>query len=75
MSVVLSDDEVMALCGGLKQPARQLRALHSRGYWRAYIGKAGSVVLERAHYAAVSSGQASPAARAPKLRTPNLRTA
>jgi hypothetical protein len=75
MSVILTDDEVQALCGGLKQPARQLRALHGRGYWRAYIGKAGGVVLERAHYEAVSSGQATAPARAPKLRTANLRAA
>ena len=75
MSVTLTDAEVQALAGGLKQPARQLRALHARGYWRAYIGRAGSVVVERAHYEAVSSGQATAPARAPKVRTANLRAA
>lgn len=75
VSVVLTDEEVQSLCGGLKQPARQLRALHDRGYWRAYIGKAGGVVLERAHYEAVSSGQASAPTRAPKVRTATLRAA
>lgn len=75
MSPTMTYDEVKDLCGGLVQPTRQLRLLHARGYWRAYIGKAGSVVLERAHYEAVSSGQASAPARAPKLRTANLRAA
>lgn len=73
--VTLTEQQVVDLSGGYEQPARQLRALHARGYWRAYIGKNGKVVLERAHYEAVSSGLATAPARAPKLRTPSLRTA
>lgn len=73
--VILTDEQVQKLSGGYVLPARQLRALHSRGYWRAYIGKTGRVVLETAHYEAVSSGQATAPARTPKLRTPTMRTA
>lgn len=54
----LAPAEVADASGGYVQPVRQLRALHDRGFSRAYISKAtGRVVLERAHYDAVVRGQ------------------
>lgn len=70
MSVILTDDEVQALCGGLKQPARQLVELKRQGYWRARRAAiTGKVVLERAHYEAVCAGEKRQArSHAPQLR-------
>ncbi|MDB5730706.1 MAG: hypothetical protein JWQ03_601 [Variovorax sp.] len=53
----LTDDEVRDAAGGYCYPARQLRELHDRGYTLAYMGKNNRVVLPRAHYDAVVSGQ------------------
>jgi hypothetical protein len=51
-----------------EQPARQIALLHRRGFWRAYIGRHGRVVLERAHYDAVCRGEAAAPDRTPKVR-------
>jgi len=72
VSVTLTDEEVQALCGGLKQPARQLAELKRLGYWRARRAAiTGRVVLERAHYEAVCAGER----RASKVHQPQLRPA
>lgn len=70
MTVTLTDEEVQALAGGLKQPARQLAELKRQGYWRARRASiTGRVVLERAHYEAVCAGEKRAArAQAPQLR-------
>ena len=72
MSVTLTENEVQELCGGLKQPARQLAELKRLGYWRARRAPiTGRVVLERAHYEAVCAGER----RASKVQQPQLRPA
>lgn len=53
---LLSEHEIVDLCCGLTQPARQLAFLHERGFARAYLFR-GRVCLERAHYDAVCRGQ------------------
>lgn len=59
--VVLSSDELASLTG-YKRPADQLRELKARGFYRARLGSVTrSVILERAHYHAVSAGQGSAA--------------
>jgi hypothetical protein len=73
MSVILSPAEVEAASGGYQRPADQLRALHARGFYRAYRSKVtGQVVLERPHYDAVCQGAGGAAndADRPKLRKP-----
>jgi hypothetical protein len=55
MSITLTDAEIEALTG-YKNATKQLNVLHNRGFLRAYIGRKG-VVLERAHYEAVSRGE------------------
>lgn len=71
-TLTLSKAELVEASGGYKRPADQLRALHARGFFRAYRSKVtGRVVLERAHYDAVSSGRAAndaPARPRPRLR-------
>jgi len=59
----LSPEEVFDASGGYKRPADQLKALHARGFVRAYIPAVGKkrVVLERAHHDAVVRGQFGPA--------------
>lgn len=53
--ITLTEQEIEALTG-YERPTKQLAILHSRGFVRAYIGRKG-VVLERAHYEAVSRGE------------------
>ncbi|WP_119154186.1 DUF4224 domain-containing protein [Caldimonas tepidiphila] len=62
---------------GYRRADRQLAELHRQGFYRARRSPVtGAVILEREHYAAVCSGAARPATTpAPKLRTPQLRTA
>ena len=55
MSIVLSEDELMAITG-YKLSTMQLEVLHRRGFYRAFIGRKG-VVLERSHYEAVARGE------------------
>lgn len=55
---VLSAQEIERVSGGYKRASDQLRALHARGFYRAYIGKVTrQVILERPHYDAVCAGQ------------------
>lgn len=68
MSVLLSDDEVEALAGGLTQPQRQLEELRKQGFWRVRLSRAHKVILERAHYEAVCAGAVQPAANQPGNR-------
>ncbi|MDP3164398.1 MAG: DUF4224 domain-containing protein [Hydrogenophaga sp.] len=55
--LVLSADDVEALTG-YANATKQLQVLHRRGYHRAFINRLGAVVLERAHYEAVATGEA-----------------
>ncbi len=67
----LAPDEIREASGGYKRAADQLRELHARGFTRAYVAKVtGKVVLERAHYEAVTRGQYGPAANEPAARVP-----
>jgi hypothetical protein len=67
----LTPAEVEAAAGGYKRPGDQLRELHARGFTRGYIAKpTGKVVLERAHYEAVTRGQFGHAANEPDARPP-----
>lgn len=55
----LSAQELVDASGGYRRPAEQLKALHARGFvraWRRDSGR-GPVILERAHYDAVVRGQ------------------
>lgn len=61
--LTLSPDELYKLTGCVQQAA-QLRELHRQGFWRARrLPTSGDVVLERAHYEAVCSGQTAPGKR------------
>lgn len=70
--LVLTPDELVALTG-YRQPSRQLLELHRQGFSRARRGSVGQVILERAHYEAVSSGRV--AANDPGRPRPKLRPA
>lgn len=60
MAAILTEDEVKEASGGYAQPARQLRELHKRGFWRATRSLlTGKVILERPHYEAVTRGEVS----------------
>lgn len=73
MSLVLSEQEIIALCEGLTQPAAQLRELHRQGFYRARRGRVtGRIVLERAHYDAVATSRPQPA-NEPKVHAPRVR--
>lgn len=56
-SLVLQDLELVELTG-YQKATKQLQVLHRRGFHRAFISRAGRVVLERAHYEAVTRGEA-----------------
>lgn len=71
MSIVLSDDEIEHLTG-YKLASRQLKELHRQGFWRARLSPVGRVLVERAHYEAVSSGPRAEHNR-PHVRPPTLR--
>lgn len=61
MSIVLSPEELQAVTG-YKRPHDQLKVLHKLGFYRARIGAVTrQVVLERAHYDAISTGRVTPA--------------
>jgi hypothetical protein len=72
MSILLTTDEIEILTQ-YKQPAKQLETLHRQGFFRARIGRAGSVVLERAHYESACAGEATQA-RKPQIRKPSVRS-
>jgi ribosomal protein L34 len=57
MDLTLPPAEIVELCGGLTQPAAQLKRLHVEGFFRARRSSTnGRVILERTHYLAVTSG-------------------
>jgi hypothetical protein len=73
MSVLLPEEEIVAVAGGYKRPGDQLRELHRQGFYRARRSRVtGRVVLERAHYDAVCAGARPDNAPAPRVR-PTLR--
>ena len=72
LSIVLDDDELRAITR-YSQPSKQLAELHRQGFFRARMGRVGGVLLERAHYEAVSAGRVN--AEAPRVRPPKLRMA
>lgn len=70
--LVLSADELQQLTG-YRVPSKQLCELHRQGFWRARRAPiTGRVILERAHYEAVTHGgdvkKPEPQLRAPRLR-------
>ena len=70
--LILTRDEIVALTGGYLRPADQLAELQRQGFTRARRSRVtGEVVLERAHFEAVSAGQR-PENR-PRVRPPKLR--
>lgn len=73
-SLILSADEIKELTGYVR-PHAQLMALRAQGFHRARLNAAGFVVLERAHYQAVCSGQdgAHPQPEEPMLRSQRRR--
>ena len=71
MTIILTDDELIALTG-YRRPTEQLVELHRQGFMRARRDRVGRVILERAHYEAVCSG-ARPEQDRPKVRPPRLR--
>ncbi|CAK7026849.1 DUF4224 domain-containing protein [Saezia sanguinis] len=55
-AVILSKTEIEEITRA-KQPAKQLKALIERGFYRAYrANDSGPVILERAHYESVCAG-------------------
>ena len=62
---ILNAEEIEAMTG-FKLATRQLAVLRDRGFHRAFVNRAGAVVLERAHYDAVCRGQMGQQAQAPK---------
>ncbi len=68
-SLLFSSEEVHALTG-YKWPSKQLDELHRQGFFRARIGKAGNVLLERVHYESVCSEKLPKhPANAPRVRS------
>lgn len=70
MSIVLSDEEIEQVTG-YKWASRQLKELLRQGFFRARMSPAGRVLVERAHFEAVSAGSRAEHNR-PKVR-PTLR--
>ena len=62
---ILNPNEIEAMTG-FKIATRQLAVLRDRGFHRAFVNRAGTVVLERAHYDAVCRGQMGQQAQTPK---------
>ncbi|MBL8355605.1 MAG: DUF4224 domain-containing protein [Delftia acidovorans] len=71
MSLTLTREEIEELTG-YQWPSKQLSILRQQGFFRARIGRAGNVLLERTHYTAVCAGSAGKPER-PQVRTPQLR--
>jgi hypothetical protein len=53
---------------GYRVATKQLQVLHRRGFLRAYINRAGTVVVERTHCEAITLGEVHNAAK----KTANL---
>ena len=67
--IALDEAKIVRVCGGYKRPADQLKELHRQGFYRARRARvSGRIVLERAHYEAVCSGQERHQKPTPKLR-------
>lgn len=66
-SIILCPSELVDLTRYARAD-RQLEVLHMRGFARAYIGRGGTVVLERAHYEAVCRDEAQQTR--PRLKPP-----
>jgi hypothetical protein len=64
--IVLSETEIVRLTD-YENATKQLNVLHQRGFTRAWINRHGKVVLERAHYEAVSRGHMEPARKSANL--------
>lgn len=80
MTATVPFDELVEITGGRRRHRAQLEQLHARGFFRAYLGTNGKVVLERPHYEAVCAGQVAPAdgkrdTPRPQLRSVQLRAA
>lgn len=56
-NLLVSVDAIEAMTG-YATASKQLQVLHNRGFHRAFINRAGRVVLERSHYEAVTRGEA-----------------
>lgn len=69
-TLTLGDLELVELTGYLR-PSDQVRFLHQRGFYRAALHR-GRVLLERAHYDAVTRGPAAQAPR-PKVKPPRVK--
>jgi hypothetical protein len=72
VSLVLTEDEIRAICFGYTRQADQLRVLKERGFSRAEIRR-GVLVLERAHYDAVCAGAVE--ASRPRVKPPKVKEA
>ena len=73
---LMTADDVRRISGGYTQTAKQLAELRRQGFWRARRARVtGEVILERAHYEAVCSGQERAPAQAPRHAAPSLRPA
>ncbi len=73
---LMSADEIRRVAGGYVQPSKQLAELKRQGFWRARRARlTGEVILERAHYEAVCSGQDARPSLARPEHTPTLRPA
>ena len=74
--LLMTREEVRRISGGYSQPAKQLAELLRQGFWRARRARiTGDVILERAHYEAVCSGQERTPAQAVRHAAPTLRPA
>lgn len=68
---VLTEQELLDLTG-YSLPSKQLEALMSRGFIRAYRGRSGRVILERPHYDSVCRGEYQPFHQTGIRRTANV---
>ncbi len=69
--ITLTEPELVELTR-YSRADRQLAVLHLRGFARAFIGRDGKVVLERAHFEAVCRGEVQPAR--PRVKPPQLKS-
>lgn len=68
---VLTEQELLDLTG-YSLPSKQLEALKSRGFVRAYRGRNGRVIVERPHYDSVCRGEYQPFHQTSIRRSPNV---
>lgn len=70
-ALILAEEEIQALTG-YKRAKDQIPELHRQGFYRARQSRCtGTVILERAHYEAVSSGRI--AANESRVKEPTVR--